>query len=61
MFASVFSTFWLPEFTETATGPAPEPRRSTPVFIGDATLPYGRDTMLLEIMRKDEAVRRDQP
>ncbi|MFK7869791.1 MAG: hypothetical protein AB8B58_11175 [Roseobacter sp.] len=59
MFAAMFPTVWLPDVTKSATGPTP-PRRSTPVFIGDTTLPYGRDTMLLEIMRKDEAARGDQ-
>jgi hypothetical protein len=57
---AALQTFWAPiGFTETV--PEPQPRKTTPVFIGDAVQPWGRDTLLLEIIRRDEARRGDQP
>jgi hypothetical protein len=53
MFASALNPFWWMARSDTATGPEPKPRRSTPVFIGDAIQPLGRNTVLLEIMRRD--------
>jgi hypothetical protein len=57
---AALQTFLTP-FGEAATGPEPGPRRTTPVFIGDAVHPWGRETLLLEIIRRDEARRADQP
>ncbi len=59
MFASVFFPAWtLPERDRTT--PAGQPRKSTPVFIGDAVQPLGGDTLLLEIIRRDAQAEKDQ-
>ncbi|QJF52805.1 hypothetical protein [Roseobacter ponti] len=59
MFASVFfPARILPERDRTA--PAAPSRKSTPVFIGDAVQPLGRDTLLLEIIRRDARADEDQ-
>ncbi|WP_295311442.1 hypothetical protein [Roseobacter sp.] len=53
-----FPAWTLPERDRTA--PARQPRKSTPVFIGDAVQPLGRDTLLLEIIRRDAQAEKDQ-
>ncbi|MCV3271627.1 hypothetical protein [Roseobacter sinensis] len=57
MFASAISLFWSIPDARGATGPAPR-RRPSPIFIGDAVQPWGRETLLLEILRRDAE---DQP
>ncbi|WP_300059127.1 hypothetical protein [uncultured Roseobacter sp.] len=57
MFASAVSFFWPLNETQATTQPE-EKRRAAPVFIGDAVQPFGQDTLLLAILRRDAE---DQP
>ncbi|MGD9294225.1 MAG: hypothetical protein PVI41_05015 [Roseobacter sp.] len=52
MFADALSSFW-PAPAREDTAPEPRARRASPVFIGDAVRPWGQDTMLLHILRRD--------
>lgn len=60
MLTATFSAFWGFSTSEKTTAPAPA-KRTGPVFIGDAVQPWGRETMLLAIMRKDRDAQDDQP
>jgi hypothetical protein len=62
MIAATLSAFWATPAKD-ATAPEPPRRRSAPLFIGDATQPFGQDTLLLKIIRDDaaRADRDDQP
>lgn len=52
MLAAALSSFWFAPAQED-TAPAPRSRSAAPVFIGDALQPWGHDTMLLHILRRD--------
>ncbi|WP_298840137.1 hypothetical protein [uncultured Roseobacter sp.] len=45
---------------DTATAPERPVRRKSPVFIGDAVQPWGPDTLLLDLMRRDAESDTDQ-
>jgi len=58
MFASALSSLWVsPRREDTAS--EPPKKRPTPLFIGDAVQPWGGETMLLSILRRD-ALRDDE-
>jgi len=56
-----FSDFWFRPRSETAgTKSGPERRRHRgPIFISDAVVPWGRETVLLDRLRKDALAMRD--
>lgn len=60
MIAATLSAFWT-QPTQTDTAPAPRKRRPSPVFIGDAVQPWGTETLLLEVLRRDAREQDDQP
>lgn len=62
MLSAALSGFWsLPAREETS--PEPPRKRPGPIFIGDAVQPWGAETMLLAVMRRDaeRAAGDDQP
>lgn len=52
MFAAALSSFWASPARED-TVPEPPKKRPTPLFIGDAVQPWGGETMLLSILRRE--------
>ncbi|MBW4709450.1 hypothetical protein KX928_16790 [Roseobacter sp. YSTF-M11] len=52
MLASSLSFFRLVDARESTVEKPPQPRPS-PIFIADAVQPWGRDTMLLSLLRRD--------
>jgi len=62
MRAATLSSFWSAVW-ETETAPEPPRRYRGPVFIGDAVVPWGAETLLLARLRQDaEAAKsEDQP
>jgi hypothetical protein len=52
MFAATLSAFW-PALVEEDTTTKPPERRPAPIFIGDAVQPFGTETLLLSILRRD--------
>lgn len=61
MFAFALNSFRTAATAQTRPVPEPPARRGTPVFIGDAVQPWGGETLLLEIIRRDADRHRDQP
>ncbi|AVL53752.1 hypothetical protein CEP88_14835 [Roseobacter denitrificans] len=60
MFATSLSHFWsMP--ARTTAAPEPPRKRSGPVFIGDAVQPWGGETLLLALLRKEVSKRADDP
>lgn len=52
MITATFSGFWgAPARDDSA--PEPPGKRPGPIFIGDAVQPWGAETMLLAVMRRD--------
>lgn len=60
MFATAISFFWSSPTAPAATQPEPK-RRPSPIFIGDAVQPWGRETLLLAVLRRDAEDAEDQP
>lgn len=60
MFATAVSFFWPAADASAATQPEPR-RRPSPIFIGDAVQPWGRETLLLAVLRRDAEDAEDQP
>lgn len=56
-----FSDFWIWRRTySSTTRSGPEHRRYRgPIFISDAVVPWGRETILLDRLRKDALAMRD--
>ncbi|WP_299966203.1 hypothetical protein [uncultured Roseobacter sp.] len=48
------------QISSDATGAKPRPRPSTLVFISDTVQPWGAETLLLAVLRRD-AAEQDQP
>lgn len=62
MFAATLTSFW-PATAKTDSAPEPPRRYRGPIFIGDAVMPWGAETLLLARLREDaEAAKaEDQP
>lgn len=52
MLSATLAALWVSPVRDDAL-PAPPKNRSGPVFIGDAVQPWGEDTMLLALLRRD--------
>ncbi|WP_425660426.1 hypothetical protein [Roseobacter sp. EG26] len=52
MIAAQFASFWQYRASD-QTGHTPPKPKGTPVFIGDAVQPWGCETLLLDILRRD--------
>lgn len=54
MITATFAQFWTLPPREKST-PEPPKKRPGPLFIGDAVQPWGHETMLLTLLRRDAA------
>ncbi|MEM1353061.1 MAG: hypothetical protein AAGF27_12005 [Pseudomonadota bacterium] len=52
MLTATLNAFW-PALPKTDSAPQPPRKYRGPIFIGDAVMPWGRETLLLALLRED--------